>query len=64
MWPAIFAGYRGIVDSTGRAQAAIRIPSLQALVGLRIYTALVTIDPKAPAGVREISQSKAFTITK
>jgi hypothetical protein len=60
--PSIFSGYRGIIDSFGTAKAAIHIPKTKVLVGLRIHTAFVTIDPEAHSGIRSISNTEAFTI--
>ncbi|MBN2491466.1 MAG: SBBP repeat-containing protein [Planctomycetes bacterium] len=62
-WPWIFSGYHGVLDSQGQAQAAIRIPSVPALIGVRIHTAFVTLDPPAPWGIRAISDTESFTIT-
>lgn len=64
LWPTIFQRYRGVIDATGQAQAAIRLPNQQALIGVRICTALVTLDPKAPHGIRTITGTKMFTVTK
>ena len=64
LWPSIFYRYRGVIDTTGQAQAEMRIPNLQPLVGLRIYTALVTLDPTAPQGIRAITDTEILTITK
>ena len=64
LWPWIFSNYRGVLDSQGQAQAAIHIPNLPALIGLRIHSAFVTLDPTAPWGIRSISDTESFTITK
>jgi len=63
-WPWIFSRYRGVVVTIGKASAAINIPNLPALVGLRIHTAFGTMDPTAPSGIRSISNTFSFTITK
>ena len=63
-WPWIFSGYRGVLDAKGEAQAAIHIPNVPALIGLRIHSAFVTLDPTAPWGIRSISDTETFTITK
>jgi hypothetical protein len=63
IWPWIFVGYRGVIDSQGHAQAAIHIPNVQALIGLRIHTAFVTLDPPSPRGIRSISNTISFTIS-
>ena len=51
----IFTGYRGVLDPKGQATAAMHIPNVQALVGLRIHTAFVTFDPQAVLGIKSIS---------
>jgi len=63
-WPWIFSGYRGVIDAKGQGQAAIHIPNLPALIGVRLHSAFVTLDPAAPSGVRSISNTFAFSITK
>jgi hypothetical protein len=63
-WPGIFSGYRGILDSQGKAQAAVHIPSIPALIGVRLHSAFVTLDPAAPSGIRSISNTFRFSITK
>jgi len=63
-WPWIFSGYRGVIDSKGQAQAAIHIPNIPALIGLRLHSAFVTLDPAAPSGIRSISNTFSFSITK
>jgi len=63
-WPSVFSGYRGVIDSKGQAQAAIHIPNLPALIGTRIHTAFVTLDSAAPSGIRSISNTFSFSITK
>jgi hypothetical protein len=64
LWPSIFSGYRGVIDSKGRAQAAIHIPNIPALIGIHLHSAFVTLDPAAPSGIRSISNTETFTITK
>ena len=39
LWPSIFSGYRSTLDSKGKAKAAINIPNVPALIGLRLHTA-------------------------
>jgi len=63
-WPAVFAGYRGVIDSKGQAQATIHIPNIPALIGVRLHSAFVTLDPAAPSGIRSISNTFSFSITK
>jgi hypothetical protein len=64
LWPWIFSGYRGVIDAKGQAQAAIHIPNIQALIGVRIHTAFVTLSASVPSGVKSISSPFSFTITK
>jgi hypothetical protein len=63
-WPTIFQGYRGIINNKGQAQAAIHIPNVPALIGVRLHSAFVTLDPAAPSGIRSISNTFSFSITK
>ena len=61
-WPSIFFGYRGTIDAQGQAQAAIKIPNIPSLKGIRIYTAFVTLKATAPSGVASISNTFMFSI--
>jgi len=63
-WPAIFSGYRGVIGANGQAQAAIHIPNLTVLIGLRLHTAFVTLSAAAPSGIRSISNTLSFSITR
>jgi len=63
-WPSIFSGYRGVIDSKGQAQATIHIPNAPVLIGTRLHSAFVTLDPKAVSGVRSISNTDSFTIAR
>jgi len=63
-WPWVFSGYRGTIDSQGRAKAVINIPNLAALVGTRIHSAFVTLDPNAPWGIKSVSNTFTFSIAK
>jgi len=63
-WPGIFSGYRGVIDSKGQARAAIHIPNVPALIGLRLHSAFVTLSPSAPSGVESISNTFMFSIAK
>jgi len=64
LWPWIFSGYRGVIDAQGQAQAAIHIPNVPALIGVRLHSAFVTLDPAAPSGIRSISDTFTFSVTK
>jgi len=63
-WPTIFSNYRGVIDSKGQARAAIHIPNIPALIGVRLHSAFVTLDPAAPSGIRSISNTFSFSVTK
>ncbi|MBN2492240.1 MAG: SBBP repeat-containing protein [Planctomycetes bacterium] len=60
--PGIFPNYAGVLDKQGQAKAAIHIPNLPSLKGLRIYTAFVTLKATAPSGVASISNTFLFSI--
>ena len=60
--PWIFSGYRGVIAPNGHAAAAIHIPADSRLIGLRIYSAFVTLHPSAPLGIKSISNTYSFTI--
>ena len=64
LWPMVFSGYQGAIDGNGQAKAAIHIPNIPGLIGTRIHTAFVTLDPQAPSGIRSISNTVSFTISK
>jgi len=63
-WPSVFSGYRGMMDAKGESRAAIHIPSAPGLIGVRLHTAFVTLDPQAPSGIKAISNTLSFSITK
>ena len=63
-WPQIFQGYRGMIDNQGKATAKIRIPNITALIGTHTHTAFVTLNPSAPSGIKSISNTFSFSITK
>ena len=62
--PGVFSNYCGVMNSKGQANAAIHIPNDPVLIGLRIHTAFVTLAPAAPSGIRSISNTFSFSITK
>lgn len=64
LWPCIFSGYRGILDARGQARAVIHVPSIQVLIGVRLNSAFVTLDSAAPSGVKTISDTFSFPVTK
>jgi hypothetical protein len=63
-WPAIFSDYRGQISPTGKANATVNIPSVPALIGTRLHTAFVTLEPRAASGIRSISNTFSFSIVK
>jgi len=62
--PEVFSGYAGHIGVTGRAPAAINIPDVSALIGVHIHTAFVTLDTAAPSGIRSISNTFSFLISR
>ena len=63
-WPWMFQDYRGVIDGNARARAALHIPNLPALIGTRVHTAFVTLNPQAPFGIQSISNTETITIAK
>ncbi len=64
LWPHVFRDYTGTLDAAGKARATIAIPQYTVLIGARIHTAAVTLDPARPSGIRSVSQTNSFTIVK
>jgi len=62
--PTVFVGYQGVISANGQATAKINLPNIAALVGQRIHTAFVTVSSKAAHGIKSISNTFSFTITK
>lgn len=60
--PVVFSAYNGILPNSGSATAKLNIPASPALVGLKIHTAFVTLDPAAPSGVLTISNTNTTEI--
>ena len=60
--PTIFVKYNGVLDQTGSANAALVIPQVAALKGLRIYTSFVTVKLSAPNGIQSISNAELIII--
>lgn len=63
-WPHVFKGYSGMLDSQGKASAKIVIPNAAVLVGQKLYSAFVTIDPSWPSSIRSISETRMIGIVK
>jgi len=62
--PSIFENYRGTVGADGHGAAALYLPPIALTIGLKIHTAFVTLDSQAPSGIKSISNTWSFTITK
>jgi hypothetical protein len=60
--PAVFANYQGVLDNSGRAAAQINLPPAPPLVGVRFYTAFLTVRPGAPSRIGSISEAVPLTI--
>ncbi len=60
--PRIWISFIGILDASGRATPAIRIPAKAGLAGSTFYTAFVTVGAGAPPGIRGVSKALALTI--
>ena len=58
----VFLNYSGTLDATGKGTALINLPNLQALVGVALHSAFVTLDAGAPQGVKDISNGLALKI--
>ncbi|MBN2490123.1 MAG: SBBP repeat-containing protein [Planctomycetes bacterium] len=64
MLPQIFTGYAGVLSGVAQGQASLAIPNDQGLVGIRIHSAFVTLYAPAPFGLKSISNTASFTITR
>jgi len=62
--PAVFAGYAGKLDASGKARASIHIPNLPVLTGVRLHSAFVTLDPQAPFGISLIAPTASFSVQR
>jgi hypothetical protein len=63
-WPGVFSGYVGAIGGSGSARAQILVPRVQALIGARVHSAFLTLDPGAPSGVKSVSDTFSFSISK
>jgi len=57
--PAVFRGFRGTLNATGRASLTVTIPAVPSLRGFRFYLAAVTYDA---GGIRVISEPLGVTV--
>jgi len=62
--PGLFVNYAGRISPHGHSKAFVNLPKVSALIGVRLHTAFVTLDPAAPSGVKSISNTSSFTITQ
>jgi len=62
--PFIFQNYGGRLDASGKAQAALHLPNDARLIGVRLHTAFLTLDPNAPLGVKSIADPFSFSVTR
>jgi len=60
--PAVFQSYSGALSNTGTATAKLNIPGAPVLVGLKIHSAYVTLDPQASSGIGTISNTVGITL--
>ncbi len=60
--PAVFVGYLGMLDPAGAASAALVLPDVAALRGLRLNTAFLVLDGQAPSGVAAISETLRLVV--
>jgi len=61
--PMVFKNYAGFLDAHGKGTGSIDIPNLPALVGVKFFSAFVTIDAKAPSSIKSISPTETIAIT-
>jgi beta-propeller repeat-containing protein len=62
--PGTFQDYSGWISANATATATLHLPNAPALVGLRLYTAFVTLDTSEPFGIKSISDTTMFAIAK
>jgi len=60
--PSVFEGFRGTLDANGIAEAAIHVPAIPMLQGLRVFVSFVTLRAGAPDGISTVSNLVGFTI--
>jgi hypothetical protein len=57
--PAVFVGFSGVLDATGRASARVRLPAVPGLRGFRMFFSGVTYGP---GGIRRIAEPIGMTV--
>ncbi len=60
--PAVFQNYIGLLDGNGHGSAALAIPDIQDLIGLKLYTAFVVDDLASRSGLGMISNTVVVEI--
>ncbi len=60
----IFVRYRGTIDKQGGATAALKLPVIVGLIGQKIHTGFATFSATATSGVKTLSKTVTFTVTK
>ena len=64
IFPSMFQSYMGTIGDDGYAAAALQLPDLPETVGVPVHSAFVTLDATAPSGIRSVSNTYSFTITR
>jgi len=60
--PLMFQKFSGVLDTTGAGMAGIHLPAIPALKGVWFYLAMITLDPTARNGIRNISNDLRIEI--
>lgn len=60
--PNVFGNYAGTIGPGGSATATLNVPTIPALVGTKIYTSFITLDPRAPSGASNIANTEVVTV--
>lgn len=55
--PTLFQNYRGVLDLAGNAVLKMGVPGIKALVGLEVYTAGLTLNPRSPGNIHLVSSA-------
>jgi hypothetical protein len=58
--PQVFTDFTGILSPAGRATATLKVPSIEALRGLRVFFAFVILHPGG--GLKNVSNLLGVTI--
>ena len=60
--PSVFQNYSGSLDANGRATAAVHIPNIPALVGVKLQNTFLVRDPQARGSVGMVSNTVVVEI--